>query len=83
MKLDESKATELLKTPWQDWTPQHAELVRRHFLDTWYHKPHCADMPLNHVLGWMTPLFTWGPENQKLREAAADYMNHQMGFTTP
>lgn len=77
MRLDESKATELLQTPWQNWTPQQAESVRRHFLGTWYHKAHCADKPLGHVLHWMRSLFTWGPQNQKLREAAAHYVNSQ------
>jgi len=81
MLLDEAFATEMLQTSWRDWTPQQAEAVRRHFLGPWFHKAHCRDIPLDGVLDWMTSIMTYGPEIQRLREAASDYV-HLTGFTT-
>lgn len=75
MTIDETTSTELLKIPWEKWTPEHAELVRRHFLGRWVHKAQCADLTLLESMGFMSPVATWGPETQKLREAAALYCN--------
>jgi hypothetical protein len=73
MRLDEDFAIQTLQTPWQNWTPEIAESVRRHFLGPWFHKPHCAEMRLDKVIYWMTAVHSYGPENQRLREAAARY----------
>jgi hypothetical protein len=81
MRLDEHFATQTLKTPWQEWTPEIAESVRRHFLGPWIHKAHCREMPLGKVLGFVRVLTTCGPENQRLREAVADYLNNKMRST--
>ena len=73
--IDENESRELLGIPWQDWRQEYAERVRRHFLGEWFHKAHCKAMPLLDILYWMSPIATWGPETQKLREAAALYSN--------
>ena len=46
MRLDEDFATQMLQIPWQDWTPEQAEAVRRHFMGDWVDKAHLQDMTL-------------------------------------
>jgi hypothetical protein len=81
MRLDEDFARQMLQTPWQDWTPEIAESVRRHFLGPWFHKAHFAKLTLRQVLSAVTALHTYGPENLKLEAAADHYAAYLMQHT--
>jgi len=78
MRLDEDFATQMLQIPWQDWTPEQAEAVRRHFMGDWVDKAHLQDMTLYKSIFWAQTLHTSGPENEKLKDTAFLYCHYRL-----